>query len=490
MSVLLPRRRIGRLAIYCVCLCLVAIAADLIVVQIGNEIRPGYETTRITSPILPDGSVDYLMAIENDYSSGITEENNAAPLIIRALGRIALSKDQPPDGITDRLGMAHLPEVGDYFVTYDDYCHDHSISGDAAFGADSPLSWPLTITPSVRDWIKANQKPLDLIVQATGRERFYIPWDAGNRPDSLEEVLLPYLNHLQLAAQCLLARSVVRLQAGDIAGFQDDVLSVHRLARLVDQTPTLVELVVALGPIETDACHVDRLAADSGKLSSDQARNLADQLNALRDLKPYVDKVDRGERYMTLDLMQIIAHASLERRTRIVNQIAYSDIPEFIIRFGPIDCEAAMQTLNQCYDGLIIAATQPTFSRRIAAMQLWAERINQWRQRDPFLNALTPDWPACSLMPTLERLETRVTSTKMERRITVIALLLTAYKADHGTYPESLASLPVDSTDLFNDQPLVYAAHANGYEVHTSRPDLFTAAEVRADFDAIFNSRR
>ena len=52
--------------------------------------------------------------------------------------------------------------------------------------------------------------------------------------------------------------------------------------------------------------------------------------------------------------------------------------------------------------------------------------------------------------------------------------------------PDSLSGLNVDATDLFNDQPLVYTVQPNGYELHTSTPDMFNDAKVSADFKAIF----
>jgi len=51
--------------------------------------------------------------------AGVTSENNAAPLVLAALGPEALPKNQPRDGITSRLGMSPLPDKGDYFQMRD-----------------------------------------------------------------------------------------------------------------------------------------------------------------------------------------------------------------------------------------------------------------------------------------------------------------------------------------------------------------------------------
>jgi hypothetical protein len=492
MSLLLPRKRLGRWAIYFVSISLVLIAGDLILVQVFDEIQPGYETTRINSPTLPDGSVDYLMAIEAAYGKGVTPENNAAPLIVQALGRIALAWNQPTDGITDRMGMAHLPDKGNYFVIYETYCKNHSIATDSpGFDPEGPMNWPPTFDPLVVQWVEANEKPLDLIVQASNRPRFFLPWYGGVRTDTLAEILLPYLGPLRSASRALLARSVIRLEAGDVAGFEQDVLAVHRLARLVNQSPTLIEAIVGMGDMEGAACHIDRLAAGSGKLSAERARNLAGQLSSLGEIKPYIVDVDQGERYMTIDLLQSIARSAPDRRSRLINDIFGvfthpAGMPKFAARIWPIRCAKAMKTLNQFYDGLVAAAAQPTYVTRMSALKLWDEQAEQLRQEPRIFSFLSSDWPAACLLPTLDRLEQRSTATRTERRIAIIALMLAAYKADHGSYPERLDVLPVDSDDLFVDRPLTYVPHQDGYDLRSAGLELLADRAVHDDFAAIF----
>src|SRR5213596_686987 len=110
MKLHLPRRRTWRAAIYIVSTLLVLLASDLVLVKIGRQVTPGFATTRITEPTLPNGRIDYLTAIEAHYSQGVTADNNAAPLLLEALGPAALPQNQPRDGITARLGMPPLPE--------------------------------------------------------------------------------------------------------------------------------------------------------------------------------------------------------------------------------------------------------------------------------------------------------------------------------------------------------------------------------------------
>jgi len=64
----------------------------------------------------------------------------------RPLGREALPKTQPPDGITGRLGMRHLPEKGDYLVVISDFTKSraaHSASADAKSRDENRASRPV-----------------------------------------------------------------------------------------------------------------------------------------------------------------------------------------------------------------------------------------------------------------------------------------------------------------------------------------------------------
>src|SRR6478735_2824591 len=100
MKLRLPRRRLWRVAIYLGSLWLVVTAIDLVMVQVRRTIRPGYQTTRIAGPLMPDGRLDYLVAVDEYFGRGVTPENNAAIPALRAWGRWALSPSQPRDGVT------------------------------------------------------------------------------------------------------------------------------------------------------------------------------------------------------------------------------------------------------------------------------------------------------------------------------------------------------------------------------------------------------
>jgi hypothetical protein len=180
MRIRLPRRKILRAPIYLFCLLLVFIAVDMVWVQIRRSFQPGFDTTRIVGPLLGNGSIDYLTAIEKYYEDGVTPQNNSAVLILQALGRKALPPSQPTDGITERMGMPHLPEQGDYYVTYEDFCKQHGAPIEAdPTDPQIQIVFSPTVGVQTKQWIEANTKSLSLMAEASKRSRYFIPFNGG-----------------------------------------------------------------------------------------------------------------------------------------------------------------------------------------------------------------------------------------------------------------------------------------------------------------------
>ncbi len=48
------------------------------------KLKIGFDTTRVDGPVLPDGTIDYSAALWEKMSAGVTDENNANPLLEKA----------------------------------------------------------------------------------------------------------------------------------------------------------------------------------------------------------------------------------------------------------------------------------------------------------------------------------------------------------------------------------------------------------------------
>jgi hypothetical protein len=481
MKLRLPRRRVWRVAIYLGALLLIAIAIDLIIAHSRRTIRPGYLTTRIVQPRLPDGRIDYAVAIDTFFSRGVTPQNNAAVPLLQALGRQAISDRQPVNGVTDALGMPPVPEAGEYFIAYEDSTRtrrppatNEAIDFSLPY---APSAYPTEVTPEIREWVKANERVLPKIIEATRRRRFFIPLFAGHRTVTLVEVQLKHVKALKEVGAVLHARALMRLEAGNGAGFTEDILTVHRIARLLGQSSTMVERVVAMA-IEVSASLADVAAARSGKLTPQQARDLIAALTEVGDLPGYVDTIDRGERFLGHDIVQALAAMPPTEAGRLFNalQDRYT-APPWLFRFLPIPYERTMREMNQAYDGMVVAAHQPTYAQRVEALRLWITDVDREVQSGAYVNLLSADWAISLLLPTLERANERTETARMWNHLARVALALAAFKAEKGSYPASLVELspaylrdvPIDS---FVERPLVYARQGDGYRLYSVGPNM------------------
>jgi hypothetical protein len=480
MRIRLPRRKILRAPIYLFCLLLVFIAVDMVWVQIRRSFQPGFDTTRIVGPLLGNGSIDYLTAIEKYYEDGVTPQNNSAVLILQALGRKALPPSQPTDGITERMGMPHLPEQGDYYVTYEDFCKQHGAPIEAdPTDPQIQIVFSPTVGVQTKQWIEANTKSLSLMAEASKRSRYFIPFNGGYHYELAVSVPLPFLGFLREMHRAFLTRAMVRIGQGDFDGFQEDVMTVHRLARLLAQAPTLVErLSGGALALEISACKVERAVAASGRLSSAQTRKMASELAAMGDLHSIDDAVNITERYISLDLLQWLAKSSPTRSGELINSIGSHPFinPPQAFWLIPVPYEDSMRATNHYNDGIVAVLRLPTYPQRIGQLRLWEQQIVD-ADRHPLGKFITANWMAPELMPSLVRADERFEISRMERRLSQIALGLAAYKAEHGEYPASLDALVPSCfaavpNDVFSEKPVIYAPTEKGYVLYSVGPNM------------------
>ena len=283
----------------------------------GIEVRP--DTTHVTEPATPDGFVDFAGAINRRAGDGVTPENNAVVKLIEAFGPTLI--DEPHrDRYFTLLGIPPPPEQGDYLIEDDPFLEiafpsvSHKESRELLeqlredMGRATNIQWTENDYPTVAEYLRANDEPLRLIVEATGRTRYYSPIP---EPDAyLIGVLLPVEQQTRWAARLLLLRGMKRLGEGDAAGAWDDALACHRLARLTGQSPQTIGVLVAYA-IDTMACAADAALIRSDSLTAEQARQCLSDLDALPPIASAADTTDFAERLQILDIYCRMASGQL-----------------------------------------------------------------------------------------------------------------------------------------------------------------------------------
>ena len=235
------------------------------------------ETTYINSPLGPDGLPDYgayLLARDGD---GVTPENNAAVLTWQAMWPGELQPEyyvalcealgmEVPDRRESLVSLYHESTVEQIASWLNQPQHGSQPAAQATGNeegngtADEPerdgaderyvdwsavarelidragkSPWTTTQIPPLAEWAKRNKKPIDLLVEASQRPRYFSPPPnlLANGDDSLLLMLLPGVHGMRDGARSLVMRAMWHLGEGRSREAWNDLHACYRLARHV-----------------------------------------------------------------------------------------------------------------------------------------------------------------------------------------------------------------------------------------------------------------
>ena len=457
------------------------------------------ETTYITGPLNPDGTVNYVAALNERLSKGVTPENNATPLLIRAFGP-ALFPEWARQQYLELLRIEDLPDKGDYFVNLDDYLAEAAPQSRAAAALqdmDSDERWDMLETlcktpwsaadhPAIAAWLKANEKPLSLIIEASKRPRYYLPRVSESPIPRLVETmtpLLPYLEHVE----ALTARAMLKLDGGDVDGAMVDLLAVHRLARLLAQPPLLIDKLIALA-MEQTAAEGTIALANSGRLAGDQAKRMLLELNRVGPMPDVIDAIDHGERFFMLEcVMQLYAGDSLDGTDSgpLASQKYFGTA---------IDWDRMLRNFNRWYDRIVDALREPNARKRhetvdgliselrqmnggpATIIKLILGRLGGRASKAVMTDALSNIFIRL-LTPIFSGLPDSRHEAVVRYDLIHITFALAAFKAEKDQYPAELAALvpayiKAIPQDSFTNKPLIYKRIGEGYLLYSLGPNM------------------
>lgn len=486
-----------------------------------------HDTTRITGPVNSDGTINYVAAMNEEFGKGVTAENNAAIILLRAFGPEFLEAETR-DKVLEILEIDPLPEDGDYFVSLDDYEEDHPASEQDAVvavfatttkhldvnvaaktAATAPASqpaddeeylcmrlaktikqpWSAKEYPIIAAWLKVNEKPLLVVAAAVKRPRYYMPLVSQSDPPRVLDTLWPSFSTIKNVAKALAARAMLKFKAGDIEGAWADLMTARRLARLINQDPTLVGRLVGMS-IEAIGCAGTNTMATSGKLSAGQAMAFLEDLKSLPPLSDVVEAIDREERFLMLDIVMMMYSGG---------DSAISATPGVLkgtLVRSAIDWNEVLRVFNHWHDRFVEAHRKPTFSARkkataavdtdiqklmnktrgagaIARIIIYKIAGHPMRKR---FSRMIANLLMSTLMPTFSRVSEIHSDVLMRMEISKLAMALVVYKAEKGNYPDKLealapALLKTIPQDVFIDKPLKYERREAGYLLYSVGPN-------------------
>jgi hypothetical protein len=506
------------------------------------KIKVSKETTYFIGPLRADGGVDYVAAFNRRCSEGVTPENNACVALWRAWGANDLDKNiRKP--YFKLLGIADLPQKGDYLTLYDDFpeykaaerqpekMHEFITKTWQDHSAAVKGPWSQKDYPLWAQILQRNEKLLDALDEGLRRPRFYSPLI----PPVKELGLLlscnstAYWNEASYAIRLLILRAMLRIHDGDVAGAENDILAIYRLGRLTCQDALMsCSLCFGLNCDEMAGEATVVLSRQEG-FTAAQARQFQKELAHLPAMRSLGDFYDEGERCVALEQLAILAigtrpglffdngavldrmmkpswpHGEQEpkRRTEAYKRLAAKN---------DVDWTEVFRQYNLFQNRLVRACSGSADARTVAAVEkLEAEAeadandtVNTVLSGNPSkvaemsralkakhiarLAVLPGRLYICRIyVPIEQRCEA------WERMVTV-ALALAGYRADHHEYPATLAELvpayigelpkdPFADSELRykreNGRYLLYSVGENGRDDGGRNENEYPAAEQR-----------
>jgi hypothetical protein len=463
------------------------------------------ETTYITEPLQKDGYPDYVAAMNQRLSQGVTPENNAAVPFWKAMGPGGIEKEQR-EKYFKMLGIPPLPEKGEYYVTFTNFLKTRATNDTSPLvtQGDNPQKqlsdqlqarmkrpWSKRDFPRFAEWLEINEKPLLLMSEACQRPRRYEPLISSDDNEGMVmDVLLTGAQSSRECARALTARAMLRISEGRIDDAWDDLLNCHRLARLTGQGGTLVEALVCL-TIDSIACAGDQTFLQNAKLTAGQIAKMRADLDKLPPIPSIADKIDMGERFMFLDSALTTARKGPSFLMKLDGGGARKSVWESLTdSLAPlaVDWDVVLSLGNSWYDRSVAAARKTSRTERVKAANELVKDLGQLtnRARDPKSIALSllgnprkanseriGQMLVALLLPGVQASVEAEDRQTMQFNVTCLAFALAAYRADRGDYPPKLADLVPQYVknlpkDIFNDEAdLKYKLQDGGYLLYS-----------------------
>lgn len=488
------------------------VSAETLGLQIGPE------TTVVSGPLTPEGLPDYVEALNQQLSEGISRDENFWALAWQALGNAERSSPEYIAAVEKRLGItiSREPRMVDMAAA-------NGVTGAAANpiydqqGKASSAPWKREDYPAIARWLDANAEQLKLLEEAARRPKAYSPLVSNSKP-ALIGVLLPHVQRSREMARLLTARSMLRLGEGDVEGSWNDLVTTYRIARHVESGFTLIERLVAVA--------VRALATESTMQWLSRSELSADELDARwKQLAPLVATESFShsvqlERLMyadtvlslvsnqcTLQQLQgdIVAIGGVQVDQSWVEQAGakfWKGTEEALSRLAvaSIDVNTTLRFGNQVYDDMVAAMSPATHSERAEKLTELDARIKAMTEsvRNPgALLAdllLSPKAEASELpgrvlvsllTPAVTQCERAQTSAEARAATLEAAFRIKIAAQKGGTLPTTIEDLAAAGQTPLNDpytgKPLLLRSDERGIVISSVGPNGKDEKGLRGD---------
>ena len=471
------------------------------------------ETTHLTSPLNPDGTVNYVAALNAASRQGATLENDLAIPLMQIFG-----PQQLPlairDAVQRSLGTNLADDLDyDYFKlpTADiDSPETADLVAKARQAVIDAGAEPFThaTSPDPARWYDLQSRHFESLVKASARDRYYIPLISPDSPPRLASATPPLVGSLRTAVLTLQGQAMLRTGENDLKGAAEDLQAAQRLAALMARGYSSMALLMSLAAQQQTftACLT---IARSENATADTVKTFLANIDALPPTPSVAEVIDSYERYVAQDYISDLqsqrtySHlAAQTAKANVTNQLFLPDGRPISIDAGEIpdvplvvDFNSLLKNVDAQYDRLIAALKLTPYAKRIAAVKQLDNEINGDNSDNPmgfvidqgFWKDYRQMTPADQRTFLTRKLTTSLTRTfltplfraaqyediaRMRLQLTRVALALEIHHLEKNTYPQNLSALAPAylkqiPADFFIDKPLHYIRAGKGYVLYS-----------------------
>ncbi|MCE5325773.1 MAG: hypothetical protein LLG01_05110 [Planctomycetaceae bacterium] len=430
-----------------------------------GHITVSYETTRITGPLKPDGTVDYVRYLNERYGKGVTPENNAVVLLVRCWDAEAF-EPETKDEFLQQLGVTGLPAM-EPFKSFSDWRKGRR-PVEAAFDTDVDRPWKTKEHPQMAEWLGEMRNVLDTAVEASHRPRYFYP------------IVCPppqkgtWSRHTAACPNDLFTglrvRALLALGDGDFKSARGDAIAIHRLGRLFQQSPTCTNLLLGY-QYEWLASWVHITVGTNPGLETRWAREYLADIDALPPQGSILESIDVMERFSLLDMIGTVARMEQPMDFLIAGRLP-ADVAARPID-GSLSWDNVLRRINEAMDHCSPTSGVVTFD---GPELNWRQVLSRAERRiagsGGRATAAIRERLLAEAASDLGNIKCNLGShAQRSRRMTEAARIpfaLALYKADQGHFPEKLealapkylATVPLDP---FGERTILYKSIGMAY---------------------------
>ncbi len=416
------------------------------------------DTTFVTGPLYPDGTVDYVAAYNAIMEKGVTPQNNAAiPLIEALVDRRDLRRHWKQElralGMRQRqLPKTSLPEYSawraDYEKTLPIGARKAPPSGFAP-NRHPPehCPWSANKHPLLAKFLLSQKQRLRLVRQAVKRPRLFFPLPQPARAPYMMRASPGPLSQIQHAGRDLCRQAMFELQRRRLRACLRDLRAVSRLAALMSQGHALsYEIGLELRWVAAeDYCAIACAMCGRHPVAPAGLQIAPPKLLLARST------AGLEYRFSALDAAMSLFRAA----DAVTNAHGVKPLPlneNFILR-----------KLNTQYNRLAGALSAPTFTAATLQLRLAKRQFLKWQHEksvDPsmalFQRLDSTLWPSLIGEISLQY------EGKTAWRLAQIAMALAKYRQKHSAFPATLSALRGKNAKFDNLDP--FSGHAFDYQ--------------------------